>query len=128
MPQVKVFGLRSVWAGRQREVSDLLHESLRSAWGMPEDKRFHRFLLLDAEDLICPQRGESYLIVEVVCFTGRSEEAKRALVREVYARLLPALGLTGDDVELTIIEMPKVNWGIRGVPADELALPYQVEV
>ncbi|MDF2712399.1 MAG: tautomerase family protein, partial [Nonomuraea muscovyensis] len=33
-----------------------------------------------------------------------------------------------DDVEITIIEMPRTNWGIRGVPADELSLPYNVEV
>ncbi|MEU4549662.1 tautomerase family protein [Nonomuraea dietziae] len=127
MAQVKVFGRRDVWAGRQREVSDLLHECVVKAWGLPEGKRFHRFLLLDADDLICPQRGDDYLIVEIVCFTGRSDEAKRALIREVFAKA-PALGISTDDLELTIIEMPAVNWGIRGVPADELALPYKVEV
>lgn len=120
MAQVKIFGRREVWSDRRQEVSDLLHSCLVEAWGLPEDKRFHRFLLLDAEDFICPQRSDSYLIVEVICFTGRSEEAKKRLIRAVSACF--------DDVELTIIEMPKVNWGIRGVPADELALPYKVEV
>ncbi|TDD21915.1 tautomerase family protein [Nonomuraea diastatica] len=124
MAQVKVFGRRDVWAGRQREVSDLVQSCLVSAWGLPEEKRFHRFLLLDADDFVCPQRGERYLVIEVVCFTGRSDDAKRALIREIYARS----GYDPEDVEITIIEMPKVNWGIRGVPADELALPYNVEV
>ncbi|TDE42602.1 tautomerase family protein [Nonomuraea mesophila] len=124
MAQVKVYGRRDVWAGRQQEVSDLIQSCLVSAWGLPENKRFHRFLLLDADDFVCPQRGESYLIIEVICFTGRSDDAKRALIRELYARS----GYDPEDVEITIIEMPKVNWGIRGVPADELALPYNVEV
>ncbi|TDC07450.1 tautomerase family protein [Nonomuraea longispora] len=124
MAQVKVYGRRDVWAGRQSEVSDLIQSCLVSAWGLPEDKRFHRFLLLDADDFLCPQRGEGYLIIEVVCFTGRSDDAKRALIREIYARS----GYDPENVEITIIEMPKVNWGIRGVPADELALPYNVEV
>ncbi|MFF0776709.1 tautomerase family protein [Nonomuraea wenchangensis] len=124
MAQVKVYGRRDVWAGRQRELSDLLQECLVSAWGLPEDKRFHRFLLLDPDDFVCPQRSERYLIVEVVCFTGRSDHAKRALIRELYARWPH----DPEDIELTIIEMPQVNWGIRGVPADELSLPYQVEV
>ncbi|TDD08694.1 tautomerase family protein [Nonomuraea deserti] len=124
MAQVKVYGRRDVWAGRQREVSDLIQSCLVSAWGLPEEKRFHRFLLLDADDFVCPQRGERYLVIEVVCFTGRSDDAKRALIREIYARS----GYDPEDVEITIIEMPKVNWGIRGVPADELALPYNVEV
>ncbi|MDR8414419.1 tautomerase family protein [Nonomuraea sp. 3-1Str] len=124
MAQVKLYGRRDVWAGRQREVSDLVHSCLVEAWGLPEEKRFHRFLLLDADDLICPQRGDGYLIIEVLCFTGRSDEAKRALIRAIYDRCpYPA-----DDVEITIVEMPKVNWGIRGVPADELSLPYKVEV
>ncbi|MEV4477307.1 tautomerase family protein [Nonomuraea sp. NPDC049419] len=124
MAQVKVYGRRDVWAGRQREVSDLIQACLVKAWGLPEDKRFHRFLLLDADDFVCPQRSERYLIIEIVCFTGRSTEAKKALIREIYARS----GYDPEDVEITIIEMPTHNWGIRGVPADELSLPYKVEV
>jgi phenylpyruvate tautomerase PptA (4-oxalocrotonate tautomerase family) len=124
MAQVKVYGRRDVWAGRQREVSDLIQSCLVSAWGVPEGKRFHRFLLLDAEDFVCPGRSANYLIIEVVCFTGRSDDAKRALIREIYEKS----GYDAEDVEITIIEMPKVNWGIRGVCADELDLPYEVEV
>ncbi|SEH02729.1 Phenylpyruvate tautomerase PptA, 4-oxalocrotonate tautomerase family [Nonomuraea solani] len=124
MAQVKVYGRRDVWAGRRREVSDLIQSCLVSAWGVPEAKRFHRFLLLDADDFVCPGRSERYLIIEVVCFTGRSDDAKRALIREIYQKS----GYDPEDVEITIIEMPKVNWGIRGVPADELTLPYKVEV
>lgn len=33
-----------------------------------------------------------------------------------------------NDVEITIFETPKENWGIRGLPGDELALNYKVEV
>ncbi len=119
-----MYGRRDVWAGRQREVSDLIQSCLVSAWGMPQDKRFHRFLLLDADDFVCPQRSERYLIIEVLCFTGRSDDAKRALIREIYAKS----GYDPEDVEINIIDTPKVNWGIRGVPADELALTYKVEV
>ncbi|MFC4112335.1 tautomerase family protein [Nonomuraea zeae] len=124
MAQVKVYGRRDVWAGRQKEVSDLLQSCLVEAWGLPEDKRFHRFLLLDEDDFVAPQRGPGYLIIEIVCFTGRSDDAKRALIREIYRKS----GYDPQDVEITIIEMPKVNWGIRGVCADELDLPYKVEV
>ncbi|WP_049572787.1 tautomerase family protein [Nonomuraea sp. SBT364] len=124
MAQVKVYGRRDVWDGHQKEISDLLHRCVVKAWGLPEDKRFHRFLLLDADNLICPQRGDGYLIIEIVCFTGRSDEAKRALIREIY----DTLPWPKQDVEITIIEMPQVNWGIRGLPADELTLSYRVEV
>ncbi|MFI0449798.1 tautomerase family protein [Actinomadura sp. 6N118] len=126
MTQVKIYGRRDVWVERRGEISDLVQGCLAAAWKLPDDKRFQRFLWLDAEDLVAPQRSERYLIVEILCFTGRGEDAKRELIRTVYDRLCPALGLNPDDLELTIIEMPTVNWGIRGVPADELTLPYPV--
>jgi len=31
-------------------------------------------------------------------------------------------------VEITITETPRSNWGIRGLPADELELSYKVDV
>ncbi|MBW8484095.1 tautomerase family protein [Actinomadura parmotrematis] len=128
MAQIKVYGRRSAWADRRGELSDLLHASLRAAWRLPDGKRFHRFLLLDDGDLVAPMRGDRYLIVEILCFTGRSDEAKRGLVRDLYARLVPALALDPADLEITIVDVPPVNWGIRGVPADELSLDYPVEL
>ncbi|TFF10523.1 tautomerase family protein [Cellulosimicrobium funkei] len=126
MAQVKIYGRRSVWGARRTEVSDALHDALVRAWQLPPDKRFHRFLLLDDDDLVAP-RSDAYLVVEVVCFTGRTREAKRALVAALYD-VVPALGLTVDDVELVILESPRENWGIRGVSGDELALSYRVDV
>ena len=76
MVQVKVYGNRRVWGQRRAEVSDALHEALVGAWQIPEDKRFHRFLLLDDGDLVAP-RSDDYLVIEVVAFAGRSREAKR---------------------------------------------------
>ncbi|WP_449065020.1 tautomerase family protein [Planomonospora algeriensis] len=128
MAQIKFYGRRDVWAPLRRELSDVVHGCLTEAWKLPEDKRFHRFLLLDAEDLVCPQRSERYLIVEIVCFAGRSEEAKRELIRTLFTRTGEALGLPADDLEIVILESPQVNWGIRGVPGDELALTYPVRV
>ena len=60
-------------------------------------------------------------------FEGRSTETKKLLIHELY-RTTTAIGLSAQDVEITITETPRANWGIRGVPGDELQLPYQVEV
>ncbi|GII98091.1 phenylpyruvate tautomerase PptA (4-oxalocrotonate tautomerase family) [Sediminihabitans luteus] len=128
MAQVKMFGRRSVWDGRQGEVSDAVHAALVRAWSLPEAKRFHRFLLLDDADLVVPSRGPGYLVVEVVCFPGRSREAKRALIAAMFDDVAPALGLDADDLEVVILESTRENWGIRGVSADELVLDYTVEV
>ncbi|GAA3028819.1 MULTISPECIES: tautomerase family protein [Streptosporangium] len=128
MTQIKFYGRRDVWSGRRRHVSDLVHGCLVDVWQLPEDKRFHRFLLLDAEDMICPQRSERYLIVEIVCFNGRSDEAKRKLIRALFTRAGEVLDLAAEDLEIMIMESPKTNWGIRGLPGDELTLMYPVTI
>ncbi|MCC2333540.1 tautomerase family protein [Cellulomonas wangsupingiae] len=94
---------------------------------MPPDKRFHRFLLLDDEDLVAP-RSPEYLVVEVVCFAGRSPAAVRALIAAFFDDVAPALGLGPDDLEVVVLESPPTHWGIRGVAGDELALSYRVDV
>ena len=50
-------------------------------WGLPDAKRFHRFVLLGDDEMIAPGRGAGYLVVEVLCFTGRSPEAVERLLR-----------------------------------------------
>ncbi|MCA5894978.1 tautomerase family protein [Isoptericola sp. NEAU-Y5] len=127
MVQVKVYGNRSVWGERRPEVSDALHAALVGAWRIPEDKRFHRFLLLDDGDLVAPRSAE-YLMIEIVAFAGRSREAKRELVRRMYDDVAPALGISADDLELVVIESPAESWGIRGRSGDELTLNYTVGV
>jgi phenylpyruvate tautomerase PptA (4-oxalocrotonate tautomerase family) len=127
MAQVKVYGNRSVWGERRAEISDALHEALVRTWQLPADKRFHRFLLLDDGDLVAP-RSDAYLVVEIVCFTGRSREAKRALIAALYDDVAPRLGLDVNDLEIVIVESPKENWGIRGMSGDELTLSYRVDV
>ncbi len=128
MAQVKIYGRRDVWAPRRTEVSDAIHDALQTAWGLPEAKRFHRFLLLDAEDLVVPSRSEQYLVVEIVAFSGRSREAVRALVARFYDDVAPRLGLSTDDLELVVLESAAHLWGIRGVAGDELTLDYRVDV
>jgi phenylpyruvate tautomerase PptA (4-oxalocrotonate tautomerase family) len=127
MVHVTVSGLRRVWGARRTEVSDALHRALVREWQIPEDERFHRFLLLDDGDLLVP-RSEAYLLVEVLCFAGRSAKAKRALVRAMFDDVAPALGLAVDDLELVVVESPRESWGIHGLAGDELALGYHVDV
>jgi phenylpyruvate tautomerase PptA (4-oxalocrotonate tautomerase family) len=127
MAQVKIYGRRSVWAARRSDVSDALHDAFVEAWELPAQKRFHRFLLLDDDDLIAP-RSPAYLVIEVLCFSGRSAQARRALIAAMFERVAPRLGLHPDDLEVTIVESPPQNWGIRGVAGDELVLDYRVDV
>jgi hypothetical protein len=127
MAQVKVYGRRSVWGGRTAEVSDAIHRVLVDAWGLPGSKRFHRFVLLDDAELVAPGRGAEYLVMEVVCFTGRSRDAVRRLLRGLIG-VAGTLGIAEDDLEAVVVESPPDHWAIRGKVGDELALDYRVDI
>lgn len=129
MAQVVVYGQRELLRTRRTAISDAVHGAVMAALAYRAEKRFHRFIGLEPEDFIYPaDRGPDYTIIEVSMFEGRSEEAKRALIRELFTRLEAEAGLKPHSVEITITETPKVNWGIRGMNAEDLALGYRVDV
>jgi phenylpyruvate tautomerase PptA (4-oxalocrotonate tautomerase family) len=129
MSQVKIFGHRSAIDGHQQAWSDCIHGCLVEALGLPEPKRFHRFFPMDKEDFIHPDdRSDNYTIIEISMFSGRSDGARRRLIRLLFERFESELGVCPQDVEITIEESPAANWGIRGRCGDELALDYDVHV
>lgn len=129
MAQIVVYGHRERLAERRTALSDAIHGAVMTALDYPAEKRFHRFVGLAAEDFIHPDdRGEDYTIIEVSLFEGRTDEAKRRLITELFARIERDAGIAPHSVEITLTETPKINWGIRGQNADDLALDYRVDV
>lgn len=129
MTQIRIYGHRNHLDQGRSALSDAIHACAVEALGLPESKRFHRFIPLDAEDFIHPEdRGERYTIVEISMFEGRTVETKKRLIRLLFERLEADCGIAPEAVEITIFETPRHNWGIRGLPADELALDYTVKV
>jgi phenylpyruvate tautomerase PptA (4-oxalocrotonate tautomerase family) len=97
--------------------------------GYPVMKKFHRFILLEPEDFIYPEdRSVKYTILEISMFEGRSVEAKKNLIRLLFDRMASNCQIPPQDLEITISETPKHNWGFRGLPGDEHVLNYQVNV
>ena len=99
------------------------------ALSFPQDKRAHRFFPLKVEDFYYPAgRTSRYTIVEISMFEGRSVETKKNLIRLLFQRAQRELDLGPADLEVTITEAPKHNWGVRGQPRDEIGLDYKVEI
>ena len=129
MAQVKVYGEKQHLTAVRATLSGIIHRVNRRVLGLPEDKRFHRFIGLEAEDFLHPpDRSPAYLILEISLFEGRETETLKALLKALMAEIPEGLGIAVEDVEITIFETPKANWGIRGRTGDELALTYTVEV
>ena len=129
MAQIKIYGLKEHLAPLKEKFSDILHACAVEVLHLPPDKRFHRFFLLDSSDFFFPiDRSERYTIIEISMFEGRSVETKKQLIRLLFTRLQEELLIPPHDVEITIFETPQQNWGIRGLPGDELHLNYRVNV
>jgi phenylpyruvate tautomerase PptA (4-oxalocrotonate tautomerase family) len=97
----------------------------------PPHKRAHRFFPLEPENYYYPPepgRTDRYTIIELSMFEGRTVEAKKQLIRLLFDRFEKQLGISNLDLEITIFETPKHNWGFRGLPGDEHRLDYRVNV
>ncbi len=129
MAQVKVYGEKQHLRAVRTKLSGLIHRVNRRVLGLPEDKRFHRFIGLESEDFLYPSdRSPAYLILEISLFEGREPATKKALLEALMMEIAEGLEIAVEDVEITIFETPKANWGIRGRTGDELALTYKVEL
>ena len=129
MPQVKIYGLREQLDPLVPAMSDVIQSCVVEALQYPPEKRAHRFFKLErSEFFFPPDRTSQYTIIEFSMFEGRSVEAKKKLMRLMFERFERQLGIAPQDLEMTIFETPKGNWGFRGLPGDEHSLNYKVEV
>jgi hypothetical protein len=129
MSQIKIYGLKDSLKDHQAKLSDAIHKAVVEALAYPVDKKFHRFIGLDQSDFIFPaDRSSSYTIIEISMFEGRSVDTKKTLIRLLFQYIEQDTGIAPQDIEITIFESPKHNWGIRGQCGDELMLGYKVGV
>jgi len=129
MTQIKVYARDSWLPSARTQVSAAIQAAVVETLDYPADKWVHRFFPMSADDFVWGfDRSERYTLVEISMFSGRSVAAKKALLRALFRNLEAAVGVAPGDLEITITETPREHWGIRGVPADELVLDYQVDV
>ena len=131
MPKTLVEVRRSYDADRARQILDAVHEALVAAFRIPREDRGVR-LIAHAPERFDPPDGlahpESYTLVTIDCFAGRSLDAKRRLYAEIAVRLAVA-GIPRGHVSVILREIPLENWGTTpGVPAADVDLGFDVEV
>lgn len=128
MAQFKIYGHRAFMEHAHQSISDAIHTASVTALGLPQSKRFHRFLPLEPWQFVAPpDRSHRYLIIEIMMFEGRPEATIKAFYRQVLDNLQGDCGIAANDIELVITESPRRNWLIRGLPGDELELTYRVD-
>lgn len=129
MAQIKIYGLREHLEPIKGWLSDTIHSCVVDALSFPVNKRAHRFFHMEPSDFYYPaSASEKYTIVEISMFEGRSIETKKQLIRLLFERICRDGRRKPNEVEISITETPRHNWGFRGEPGDEVSLKYKVEV
>jgi phenylpyruvate tautomerase PptA (4-oxalocrotonate tautomerase family) len=129
MGQIKIFGLKKSLHPVREKLSLVLHECYVAAFQYPEEKKSHRFIYVEEDGFYYfSGRTEKHTIIEVNMFEGRSVEAKKQFYKLLFERFERELDIQNIDLEITLMETPKHNWGIRGKSGDELNLNYKINV
>jgi len=129
MAQIKIYGIHSKLNPIKQALSQTIHACVVEVLGLPEEKRFHRFFPMEAEDMFYGAgRSDAYTILEIMLIEGRSVESKKQLIKRLFTEIESQLNINPNDLEICIQEAPASNWGFRGMTADEMVLGYEIEV
>ena len=129
MPTAKIYGLNRVISPVKSQLSDVIHSCVSEALRFPKEKRLQRFFGLAEEDFFYGEgRTDRYIVIEIALFEGRSKETIKHLIRLLYERVPPVVGMTKQDLDIMIFELPRHCWGLQGSPGDEQQLGYSVAI
>ena len=129
MPIVTIVMKKGKPGEYKKSILEAVHKSLVTAFKIPDDDRNQRIIEIDPENFEYEEgKTEDFLTIEMTVFPGRSLQAKKALYKEIAARL-GAIGVKGSDILIILNEPPLDNWGIRGgYPAGEVDIGFKLDV
>jgi phenylpyruvate tautomerase PptA (4-oxalocrotonate tautomerase family) len=126
---IVVYGIKEKLDPLKKKLSDVIHRSMQSILGMPEDKRAHRFIPMSKEDFYYPGgRSDAYTVIEINMMQGREKETHKRLIKLLFENIEKEIGISPVDIEITIKEQPPHCWGFRGITGDEAKLNYKINV
>ena len=129
LAQVKIYGLKISLDKIKSELSDIIHQCIVESLSFPKDKKYHRFISLQEDEMIFPDdKSEQYTIIEIMMMEGREVETKKDLIKSLFKNIHQKLNIKNNDLEICIIESPASNWGFRGMTGDEIKLNYKVKI
>ncbi|WP_246434573.1 tautomerase family protein [Teredinibacter haidensis] len=130
MNMIVIFGIKEKLNPIKSKLSDVIHSSMQSVLGMPEDKRAHRFIPMDKEDFYYPGgRSDAYTVIEINMMSGRKVETQKNLIKSLFKDIERQLSIAPVDIEIIIKEQAPHQWGFRGMTGDEANdLKYKIKV
>jgi len=129
MPLVRVSLRRGKPAAYRRAVLDGISRAMRATFDVPEEARFMVITEHDENDFsyspsyLGIQRSDDLLLIQLTVSNTRNVEKKKALYREIVARLAKDPGVRPEDVFINLVEVTPEDWsfgnGIAQYVADK---------
>ena len=101
MPQIKIYGLKNNLDKIKIELSTIIHNCVIKILCFPKEKKYHRFISFNEDDMIFPDtKSDSYIIIEILMIAGREVETKKALIKELFEQIHKGLDISKIDIEM----------------------------
>jgi hypothetical protein len=84
LAQVKIYGLKTSLNKSKSKLSNVIHECIVESLSFPKDKKYHRFISFEKDEMIFPNdKSEQYTIIEIMMMEGRATDTKKELIKSV---------------------------------------------
>jgi phenylpyruvate tautomerase PptA (4-oxalocrotonate tautomerase family) len=128
-PLVKIEIKKGKSIDYKKALFDGVHEALVETIKIPDHDRFQRIYELENDNFEYPKtKTDNVTLIEITMFAGRSVEAKKSLIKAINKNLSLNPGIDVEDIIIILKEPPLENWSIRGKPADEIDLGFNINV
>ncbi|WP_152046764.1 tautomerase family protein [Aureimonas psammosilenae] len=128
MPATRIDTRRGWIADRRTPLLEAVQRALVAGLRIPPGDRSIVLAEHDADAFRVPEDcGEAFMVVEIALISGRSLDAKRRLYGAM-AEEMARFGVAASDLRVILRESPAENWGVRGQPASEIDLGFEVNV
>ncbi|WP_245879553.1 tautomerase family protein [Zobellella endophytica] len=120
---IVIYGIKEQLDPIKARLSDIIHGSMMSVLGLPEDKRAHRFMPMAADDFHYPGgRSPAYTVIEINMMAGRQPDTIKRLIKALFRDIEAGLGIASVDIEIVVKEQPAHCWGFRGMTGTRCAI------
>lgn len=128
MPIAAIEVCRHYSVDEEKAIVAAVHSAMVEALRIPETDRIVRLVVHEPHRFaVDPGKDERFTLISIDLFEGRSLKAKSALYAALVRNLAP-LGIPANHVKTLLREVPRENFGIRGVPASEIELGFEIKV
>ena len=128
MPVTTIEVRRRYSPEEESEIIDAVHAAMMEGLRIPEWDKTIRFISHEPHRFTAdPKKGERFTLISIDLFAGRSLQAKKRLYSAIARNLAP-FDIPADHVKVLLREVSMENWGIRGVPASETDIGFEIKV